>query len=55
MNTKTPPCPSCTLPVTGPHRVADDGSVWHIGCWEREHGMPSDGESDGLDFWAEKE
>lgn len=32
-----PPCPSCTRPVTGPHRLDESGSAWHIGCWEREN------------------
>jgi hypothetical protein len=67
-NTSAPLCPYCLRPVTGPHHVDTTGAQWHLSCAEGrgltcgqlgatcEHcdGCP-EAETDGLDFWAEKE
>ena len=52
-------CPACLWPIHGQHHVDESGMGWHLGCWEKQDKAASEAaqevETDGLDFWAEKE
>lgn len=53
-------CPACAWPIHGQHHVDDAGVSWHLGCWESQARIVETSgtapvETDGLDFWAEKE